>query len=165
LRGYWARLIRCIRQAAQLSQTELSERLGTDQGTVSRWERGVSIPQHDTQKLLDGLARELGLSSLEDIANIVRFSPFPMILVDRAAIVIAASATSGFSEGLDCIAQTPAEERAYLIAFDRALAESGFWDHQCSHFEYEFKLDSVVRRAVVVPVPIRGDMYALVQKA
>jgi transcriptional regulator with XRE-family HTH domain len=163
--GYWAHLIRDLRQIGSLSQTELSDRLETDQGTVSRWERGISTPQHSTRKLIDRIAGELGLATLDDLTTVVRFSPFPMILVAQEGVVIAASATSGFTAGATCIEQTPEEERGHLVEFNEALAEAGFWTLRCSKIDYEFLSNGQVRCAVVIPISIRGEIYALVQKA
>ncbi len=163
--GYWARLILDIRRAAQLSQTQLSDCLGTDQGTISRWERGLAIPQHESRKQIDELARKLCLATLHDLSSVVHYSPFPMILVDRDMMVIAASEKSGFSVGISCLDQTEEQERPCLQQFGEALDTAGFWDQLCPKFDYEFRLGQEVRRAVVIAVPLRGDVFALVQKA
>ena len=42
----WGRAIRAQRAAVGLSQEALAERVGVAQGTISKWERGDSIPSH-----------------------------------------------------------------------------------------------------------------------
>lgn len=50
-------LIRAARQAKGISQTELAQRLQVQQGTVSKWEKGLRLPR-DYWRLR--LAEELG---------------------------------------------------------------------------------------------------------
>lgn len=52
-----ARLLRRTRQEAQLTQAQLAQRVGIDQQTVSRWERGTSTPAKD---ILSRIARVFG---------------------------------------------------------------------------------------------------------
>jgi transcriptional regulator with XRE-family HTH domain len=44
--------IRALRKAKGWTQAELATRLGTDHVTVSRWERGVSVPRPGVQRRL-----------------------------------------------------------------------------------------------------------------
>jgi transcriptional regulator with XRE-family HTH domain len=119
--NYWGMLIKSLRVSQQVSQFQLAEVLGVDQATVSRWERGLSEPHYEMRKALHGLAREAGLATLGDLTNIVNFSPFPMILVDRWQEVIAASVCSGFKPGLTVTEQTPPEEQVFLKDFATSL--------------------------------------------
>lgn len=48
----WPALIKRLRFFASLKQGELAQQLGVDQGTVSRWERGVYVPDIWMQKRL-----------------------------------------------------------------------------------------------------------------
>jgi transcriptional regulator with XRE-family HTH domain len=162
---YWGMLIRSLRVSQQLSQLQLAEVLGVDQTTISRWERGLSKPQYNLRKALHGLARDAGLATLGDLTNIVNFSPFPMILVDRSKEVIAASVSSGFKPGLTVAEQTPPEEQIFLQDFIDQLEASGFWTGVCAKFDYAFSTETECRRAVVIPITIRGQVFALTQKA
>jgi DNA-binding XRE family transcriptional regulator len=163
--GYWARLTKSIRDSHNLSQEQLAEQLGIDQGTVSRWERGLTAPHYDIRKLLDAMARDSGLATLGDLAEMVTASPFPMVLVDHDQVVFAASASSGFVADTSIVEQTPVEERAFLQAFIDRLVAAGFWDGRTSRVDYEFTAGDDVRRAVVVAIAVRGQIFALVQKA
>lgn len=163
--SYWSGLIKHLKSALSLSQTEFADRLGIDQSTVSRWERGLSEPQYEIRKVLEDMARERGLAMLDDAATVVRHSPFPMILVDRKTIVMAASVSSGFAQGLSAVEQTPPEERPILEQFNKALEQSGFWERKCAKWEYEANVDGELRRAIVVAINMRGEVYALVQRA
>ena len=108
---YWAQLSKSLRQALNLTQSQMAERLGTDQTSISRWERGLTEPQFEMRQLIEGLAQGQGLATLDHIVTAVRLSPFPMILVDRRSRVIAASSCSGFTPGISVMGETPAEER------------------------------------------------------
>lgn len=164
--GYWARLCKGLRQALNLTQEQMAFRLGIDQASVSRWERGLTEPQYEMRRLIQGLARGQGLETLDDVVNLVRLSPFPMILVDRKHRVIAASGCSGFTPGLTAHEQTPPQEHANLEQFNEVLNAEGFWEQQCLHLNYEAEIKGRRRlAAVVTSVTIRGEVYALVQKA
>jgi transcriptional regulator with XRE-family HTH domain len=162
---YWTKLVKSLRNALQLSQAEFAESLGIDQATVSRWERGLNDPQYSMRKILDELARDAGLATLEDLGNVVTASPFPMILVGQRQEVFAASASSGFAPHRPVAEQTPPEERLFLEDFAEQLDSAGFWTGQCPRFDYEFRAETETRRAIVTAVTIRGEVFALVQKA
>ena len=51
--------IKVIRMKANLSQTELAEKLAVTQGAISQWETGESLPRAE---LLPKLAKILGCS-------------------------------------------------------------------------------------------------------
>ncbi|MFN0012213.1 MAG: helix-turn-helix domain-containing protein [Phycisphaerales bacterium] len=52
--------MRTLREALGLTQAQLSERLGVDSMTVSRWERGTVKPSPAAVKALDKLRRDAG---------------------------------------------------------------------------------------------------------
>lgn len=163
---YWSQLCKNLRQALNLTQSQLAERLETDQTSISRWERGLTEPQFEMRHLIEGLAQGQGLATLDHFVIAVRLSPFPMILVDRNTRVIAASASSGFTPGLSAFDETPLAEQENLKQFDKLLETSGFWEQRCDHLNYEAEINGQRRlAAVVTAVVIRGGIYALVQKA
>jgi transcriptional regulator with XRE-family HTH domain len=162
---YWTKLIKSLRAALQLSQAEFSERVGIDQATVSRWERGLNEPQYDMRRILDDMARSAGLATLEDLGHVVNASPFPMILVSQWQEVLAASVSSGFDPRRLVADQTPPEERAFLQDFVEELDSAGFWTGFCQRYDYAFRTEAAVRSAIVTAVTIRGEVFALVQKA
>jgi transcriptional regulator with XRE-family HTH domain len=161
----WPGLIRDIRHARHWSQAELGEQLGTDQASVSRWERGVIHPGFEIQQQLEALAQQTGLQSLFGLETVVRASPFPMILVDRSQMVVASSASSGFVSGKTCVEQAAPDERRYLAAFAEELKKQDFWSASSgTRIDYAFFRGVEVAGAVLVPVVVRGEVYALVQK-
>lgn len=95
----------------------------------------------------------------------VNASPFPMILVDRRGYVVAASASSGFVAGGTTMERTPIEERALLSEFERTLEDAGFWEKARPRHDYDVRVGGEHRRAVVTAVSMRGEVYALVQRA
>lgn len=161
----WPAFIREVRAAKHWSQADLGAFLDADQASVSRWERGLVLPGFEVRKQLESLAEEVGLQSLCGIEMIVRASPFPMILVDSGLLVVAASASSGFVSGKTCIEQTPEDERAHLVAFVEELRRVDFWSTaEGRSFDYSFARTAEVAGAVLVPVTVRGEVYAVVQR-
>ena len=161
---YWTNLCRQLRLSLNLTQKEMAARLGINQATLSRWERGLTEPQFESRELIQALAQGQGLGAVDDLENVVRVSPFPMLLMDHHNRVVAASERSGFTPGLPVIEQTPLERQSKGKAFLERLRVEGFWDHRCTSLDYLAVIDGQVRRAVVSPVVLRGEVYALVQK-
>ena len=54
--------VKRIRDQLGWSQTRMAAELGTDAGTISRWERGVRKPSRLAQKELERLARRAARS-------------------------------------------------------------------------------------------------------
>ena len=161
---YWPSLVQQIRRLNKWSQEHFADEIGSNQETVSRWERGLVIPSLNKQVLIEKIAEELHLSSLGGIASIVRLSPFPMLLCDRKDMVIAASPASGFREGETALSQTPPLQHAYYKAFIHDCEEDGFWGESGQTRTYEFDLSSGHRlSAVLVSINVRGEMYCVVQ--
>ena len=67
----WPALIKRLRFLSSLKQSELAQQLGVDQGTISRWERGVYIPDIALQRVLRDRLRVLQPTiSLQYIENL-----------------------------------------------------------------------------------------------
>lgn len=162
---YWSGVLRRIRKHAGLSQGQLATILGTDQPTVSRWERKLFVPSNIFQRKIEAIARDHGVATLHDVIAVVTYSPFPMILVSRQLMVIAASASSGFTADRSVNEQTPAEEQAFFDHFSRQVEASGFWEQITPKLDYEFEINQEQRKAILVPVIMSDQVYALVQKA
>lgn len=162
--AHWSAIIRNLRIALHATQADLATQVGTNQATVSRWERGASVPHVEARRLLEDLCRRHGLGLVNDFATMVNASPFPMILVNRDGTVVAASASSGFVAGVSAMEGTPPEERDLLARFRQSLEEAGFWDKARPRHDYEVRVRGKSRRAVVTAVSMRGEVYALVQK-
>ncbi len=161
---YWPSLVQQIRRLNRWSQEHFAEEIGSNQETVSRWERGLVIPSLNKQVLIEKIAEELHLSSLGGVASIVRLSPYPMLLCDRKDVVIAASPVSGFHEGETVLSQTPPLQHAYYKAFIHDCEGDGFWSGSGQTRRYEFDLSSGHRlSAVLVSINVRGEMYCVVQ--
>jgi transcriptional regulator with XRE-family HTH domain len=161
---YWPSLVQQIRRLNRWSQEHFAEEIGSNQETVSRWERGLVIPSLNKQVLIEKIAEELHLSSLGGVASIVRLSPFPMLLCDRKDMVIAASPASGFREGETVLSQTPPLQHAYYKDFIHGCEEDGFWSESGQTRRYDFDLSSGHRlSAVLVSINVRGEMYCVVQ--
>ena len=162
---YWSRLTRQLRHALCQSQEQFAATMGTNQATVSRWETGANTPSYDARQRLVQMTGELGLTMLDELVDVVRGSPFPMVLADRSGVIVAASASSGFTEGRSTLEQTAAEEWEAFKAFEATIAQAGFWNGHGRRFDYRFNHNGEVRFAVVMPVTIKGDVFALIQRS
>lgn len=58
--GFMENILRKWREENRLTQTELAERIGIDQPSLSRWERGGKIPAERVRKVSEvtGIPRE-----------------------------------------------------------------------------------------------------------
>lgn len=162
--NYWGALIAQLRATLHWSQERFAEELHSNQATVSRWEKGVVLPSYAKKARIEALAEQAHLSSFQGIANVVRQSPFPMLLCDRRHLVIAASACSGFSENQGVLEQTPQAQHAYYLQFMQVIEDSGFWIRSGQRLDYDFvDPQGVGHRAVLVSITVQGVIYAVVQ--
>ena len=58
--------VQALRRHMALTQSELAERIGTRQQTVSEWETGTARPRRMGQRLLSMIAEESGFYSAGD---------------------------------------------------------------------------------------------------
>lgn len=74
--------IRAFRRQLGWTQWDLAERLGVDQGTVSRWERGVETPRPATAaRLRDMVLRGDAAQALRLCETRVRHSLSPAVFL------------------------------------------------------------------------------------
>lgn len=161
---YWSSLLIQIRKAKGWSQIQLADEIGVSNDTVSRWEKEIKYPSTENQIRIGKLASELNVDSVFGLSEVVRISPFPMILTDRNDFVIAASKSSGFISGQTVVEQTPEDEREKYREFSKIVADTGFWEKAGNTFEYKFEIGGEQRQAVLQSVGSRGHIFALVQK-
>lgn len=161
---YWPSLILQIREINKWSHAEFASKIGSNQETVSRWERGGVLPSRVKQAQIEKIAEQLQLSSINGIATIVRLSPYPMLLCDRKDLIVAASASSGLQEGVPVLAQSPLEQHGYYKSFGQRLLSDGFWRESGQSRLYQFRrANGEVLSAVLVSINVRGVMYCVVQ--
>lgn len=163
----WMDVVRTIRLQLGESQEVFAERLAVTQTTVSRWETGMSLPLHGTQRTLQTLATwssTTDVSALEGMISSVRHSPFPMILSDEHDMILAASESSGFAAGRTAESQTPAHERVNLRQFCDALQQWKFWDVSTRRWAFVYRDDTRTPRAMVTRVLLGRRVLALVQR-
>ena len=92
---YWTRLLRRFRAREGLTQADVASRLGVDQTTVSRWERGLDEPGIRLRRQLRDLFRE-GLSARQDrvVRARVRHATWPSSLLRRGAVFLEINASA-----------------------------------------------------------------------
>ncbi|SIO42534.1 Helix-turn-helix [Rhodovulum sp. ES.010] len=121
--------IRVIRRRLGITQRELGERLNVDQGTVSRWERGVEIPRPARQAALRSLLlRDEERRHLNRSLAVVRHNLRPATLLDRNLRLLEMSASG------ELIFRKRGQDPSKLlgITFDRYLDRIGnpeMWKH------------------------------------
>lgn len=87
-----ARDILALRAQMKLTQSELAERLGVDQATVSRWERKVQTPDPTARLRLREFVFRANLSDkITPEVALTKFSPFPMSIIAEDWSIVALS--------------------------------------------------------------------------
>lgn len=86
---YWPRLIRSLRERENLSQQLLADRLGVDQTSISRWERGRDLPGFKQRQRIRDLYRRHAGSRQDQVTRArVRNAFWPSSLVGPGAVFI-----------------------------------------------------------------------------
>jgi len=112
----WQILLKRVRFAYSLGQKQLAEKLGVDQTTISRWERGIITPDVDIQRTVREMLRKHDPSlSSEAIAML----PIVTALVyqDNIAKLRAVSAVAASAHGMTV-------EEALEADFEKLLPDS-----------------------------------------
>jgi transcriptional regulator with XRE-family HTH domain len=98
---YWRGQIRRYRQAQGLTQAALAELLGVEQATVSRWERGVHVPDLNVQRKLRDFFFGKGPKIDAVAIHRIRFSLSALKLADRDGRNVAVSRRAARLHGID----------------------------------------------------------------
>jgi len=87
--GYWATLLREFRHRHGVSQATFAQRLGVDQTSISRWERGLDFPRLSVRARIRDLIRTKS-AVRQDAAVLarVRYAAWPTTLVSRGAVFL-----------------------------------------------------------------------------
>lgn len=86
---YWPRVIRTLRRRENMTQQALADRLGVDQTSVSRWERGTDLPAlRQRRKLRDMSRHHAGFRQDQITRARVRNAFWPSSLVGPGAVFI-----------------------------------------------------------------------------
>lgn len=127
-------LVRHLRATLGVTQKELAIRLGLNQSTVSRWERGMTRPDMDTRRRLHALVEGAASHAEGSLRLVVAHSPAAMALFDAEWRVLAvspsfarlAAMTAGEAAGTDFRRRfTPELAEAARIATARGLFTGG----------------------------------------
>jgi len=99
--GYWPTLLREFRKRHGVSQAAFAERLGVDQTSVSRWERGTDSPRLSVRARIRDLIRTQS-APRQDAAVLarVRYAAWPTTLVSRGAVFLEINASAIAEAGL-----------------------------------------------------------------
>ncbi|MDQ7246731.1 helix-turn-helix domain-containing protein [Dongia sedimenti] len=161
-----------FREQLGVSQAELGRRLGVDQATVSRWERGLQAPEPRVQVRLSELMyrQDLARGMRPEIA-LVEHSPFPMAIISRDWTVIALS-DAILLRTREEFREDPGKQRKDATAdMEQAvslLSERGFFDGKVSAARivargFMLWRDQQPFEAVCTPVTIDGQICRLMQ--
>lgn len=139
----WGKSILSIRDKHNFSQEELAEQLGTNQATISRWERGLSKPTFKFQKKLISLygepqEKKVDPKVVSAIAQsmIDSIRGYGAVIYDRNELCIAASANQKHKVGKSILENTPAWEHKYYEKWRQFSEEVDFWNTPLASFEY-----------------------------
>lgn len=148
----WPSLIKRTRFAYSLSQSQLGDILGVDQGTISRWERATTTPELDIQKRIRDMLRRhdpslsvAGIARLPTVSALVyqdniskiraiskiaaaAYNMTPEEAIDKDfAYVLPASILRSYAEIMDHAAWRNCEAAGYETVLKRG---DGQW-YQC----------------------------------
>ena len=140
----WGMHVVAIRKQFNLSQEELANRIGTNQATISRWERNLSKPTYRLQKLIASLygeppdSRELKLEVIYEIAQrFVESQNIVAMLYDRELILRAFNTYSNRAVIGKHMADAALPWEKDLVAPLADLLESiSFWDQPGKEWIY-----------------------------
>lgn len=129
--------IKRLRRARNLTQQQLAEKLGIDQGAVSRWERGHILPsaryRQELELVLEAPLMEMDQPLLDSVNRDLHFS----LVLDCELRVLAASETTLAVNG--CRSRSEIIGNSYLPMLDETalslhqwLKESGTFDEGVS---------------------------------
>lgn len=169
----WAASIRRLRQANGWKQAALAELMGVDQATVSRWERGLQIPEVTMRRKLVELMRSR-LPELDRLQLVsIQASPNPAMAFDHGLRVLAASAQAAAMHDLtpaEMVGESLSNRLSPDLVQALELAERhGLWrgDVAAMHFFAKFAApDCQPRCAQVVWTPVivaGGDLVVCAQ--
>ena len=133
----WPALIKRLRFLSSLKQGELTQQLGVDQGTVSRWERGVYVPDIGLQQVLRERLRTLQpVISPEYIEQLPTLTGINYLPFDR---IKAWSEPAASAYGRTAVEMREARPEGILadgcLQIGQALRDSPEWMHgqACSY--------------------------------
>ena len=118
----WPEIVKRLRFLLSLKQDELAQQLNVEQGTVSRWERGVAIPEHHTQKILRDR-----LHKMEPVIGPAAIESMPMLamLYYRNHIGLCCAASQAFADAYHVRAD---QMRYQMIRDDWSDSVRNMWD-------------------------------------
>ena len=167
----WSRYVLDLRCNLNLSQEGLAEKLRTNQCTVSRGERNITMPNYGMRKKLSELGSSTPQNSSTDEDQIAAAanhlfacSAFPSILIRRDGLIVAVSPGMDYRKGLTLADQTSPEELDLLDMFETFLQETEFWKSPNTCFAFQFRSNNQDCCNILTSIELDGKKYCLVQK-
>lgn len=179
-KGLWGKHVVAIRKKHNLSQEEFANLLGTNQATISRWERCLSNPNYRFQKKISELVESTGshdtvsMEMIYEVAQKFIFSqPQNAKLFDRDLILRAVNTYDSVKRELigGHIAAGCNPWEVQLVApFETLLEDIGFWGQPdtCWVYHNPYPLDGPdplkTFRLVMTCIEIVGEPFLLVTR-
>lgn len=173
----WGKHVAAIREKYNLSQEELANRIGTNQTTISRWERRLSKPTYRLQKKISELfepadSRDaVSLEMIYEIAQQFVFSqPQKAKLFDRDFVLRAVNTPDSLRKSLigrHMAACCDPWEAQLVAPFETLLGNIGFWDqpNTCWVYHNPYPLEGYeplkTFRLVLTCIDISGESFLL----
>ena len=133
----WGKHIIALRKRHNLSQEEMADSIGTDQATISRWERFLFKPAYRMQKRIASLYGDplepsdcAPLETVYEIAQrFVEAQNITTLLFDRELILRAKHVPNPkITVGMHMSEISLPEERPLVPLFEKLLDDIGFWE-------------------------------------
>ncbi|WP_457674316.1 helix-turn-helix domain-containing protein [Thiolapillus sp.] len=173
----WGESVRSLRSRLNLSQEKLASLLNTNQCTISRWERGVTVPTYRMRARLKELGCESPGGSSNNHSAIAAFSQAlfdstsgPSMLLDKECTVVAMSSGHeyqpghGYVTGKTLLEQSLPEDRDMVMELMRFFDDSGFWNTVNTCFEYPYVNQGEKRCVILTSVEFNGQTFCLMRR-
>lgn len=138
--------IKNLRRSRHLTQQELAEKLGIDQGAVSRWERGHITPsaryRQQLEAVLEAPLMEMDQPLLESVNRDLHFS----LLLDANLCVLAASEITVAVNG--CRSVDELIGNSYTPLLDKSWQQLYLWLQESGTFE-----EGISWARIIMPTP------------
>ncbi|MGE4280238.1 MAG: helix-turn-helix domain-containing protein [Magnetospirillum sp.] len=166
----WKSQLRLLRHYHGLKQAALAEMLNVDQGTVSRWERGLNEPDLSRRKKLRDVMWKFGSRVECDIRSLMA-SPFgAKTLLNRRSIILDIILVPGFEHKMDrseVIGQDARKLRgdtAYNDLWNKNIKRLCSGDFTAVHSCFFSQNYNCWSKCYAIPVVIGGDLHFFAER-
>ena len=160
----WPNLIEDILHWEKWTPETLSQKIIVPVDNISQWLSGSSEPSNEAMLRIEKIAQGLSIASLSGYVEIVRQSPYPMIIVDKRDNILVASTSSRLIAGRKLQDQMSEDIVDHYKQYLSQLSGSSFWTKGGQEHNFRFQARGRLVEAVVTIVHVSTGVYLVAQK-